>query len=89
MDEQKESNGILRWKLNPETCREYWGKVGSDCNICMRVCPWSHAKTLPHKVIIELIVRNNIARHLFTYMDDIFYGKKPKPKDGPDWARFS
>jgi len=80
--------GTKRWKLNAETCFDYWGKVGTDCNICMRVCPWSHASSLPHKLIRNLITRNHLSRRLFNMMDDIFYGKKPKPKDAPEWARY-
>jgi reductive dehalogenase len=82
-------NGTLRWKLNAETCFEYWGKIGTDCNICMRVCPWSHARTFPHKVIVELVTRNSRARRLFSVMDDIFYGRKPRPKTAPKWAEFA
>jgi len=82
-------NGLRRWKLNDETCFEYWGKIGTDCNICMRVCPWSHARTFPHKIILALITRNSIARRLFSIMDDIFYGKKPKVKAIPKWAQFN
>jgi reductive dehalogenase len=82
-------NGLLRWKLNDETCFEYWGKIGTDCNICMRVCPWSHARTFPHKLIVMLITRNRLARRIFSVMDDIFYGKKPKSKAPPDWARYN
>ena len=82
-------NGLLRWKLNDETCFEYWGKIGTDCNICMRVCPWSHARTFPHKLIVMLITRNRLARRIFSVMDDIFYGKKPKSKAPPDWAQFN
>lgn len=82
-------NGLLRWKLNAETCFDYWGKVGTDCNICMRVCPWSHARTLPHRIIVWLITRNKLARRLFSSMDDIFYGKKPKVKETPTWAKYS
>jgi reductive dehalogenase len=81
-------NGLLRWKLNDETCFDYWGKVGTDCNVCMRVCPWSHARTFPHKIILALITRNSIARRLFSIMDDIFYGKRPKVKAIPKWVRF-
>ncbi len=88
-DEPTEVNGTLRWKLNAETCFDYWGKVGTDCNICMRVCPWSHANTFPHKIIRTLISRNRLSRRLFNTMDDIFYGRKPKPKPAPPWARFS
>jgi reductive dehalogenase len=87
-EDQAETNGTLRWKLNDETCFEYWSKVGTDCCICMRVCPWSHARTFSHKIIVELVSRNAIARRLFTVMDDIFYGKKPKPKAPPRWAQY-
>ena len=84
-----EINGTLRWKLNAGTCFDYWGRVGTDCNVCMRVCPWSHASTFPHKIIRALISRNRLSRRLFITMDDIFYGSKPKPKPAPPWARFS
>ncbi len=88
LEDWDEVNGTMRWKLNAETCFDYWGKVGTDCNICMRVCPWSHANTLPHRLIRELITRNRLSRVLFNLMDDIFYGRKPKPKQAPDWARY-
>jgi reductive dehalogenase len=87
--DQTEVNGSLRWKLNEETCFEYWGKVGTDCNICMRVCPWSHARTFPHRIILWFITRNRHARRLFSIMDDIFYGKKPKVREIPAWATFN
>jgi reductive dehalogenase len=89
LGDRVEVNGILRWKLNEQTCYEYWGKVGTDCNVCMRVCPWSHARTFPHRLIMAMITRNALSRRLFSMMDDIFYGEKPKPKDGPTWARFT
>lgn len=86
MGEQSEVNGTLRWKLNAETCFDYWGKIGTDCNVCMRVCPWSHARTFPHRLIVELVSRNRWARRIFSVMDDIFYGRKPKSKTPPRWA---
>ena len=87
--EQQEVNGSLRWKLNAESCFGYWARAGTDCNVCMRVCPWSHPRTLPHRIVISLVVRNKWARRLFSLMDDLFYGKKPKPKAPPAWARFN
>jgi reductive dehalogenase len=82
-------NGSLRWKVNEITCFDYWGKVGTECNVCMRVCPWSHARTLPHRMIVWMVARNQIARRLFSKMDDLFYGKRPKPRNPPRWASFS
>jgi reductive dehalogenase len=81
-------NGTLRWKLNEQTCFDYWARVGTDCNICMRVCPWSHARTFPHRLIVELVSRNRWSRRIFNAMDDVFYGRRPKPKKGPPWASF-
>jgi epoxyqueuosine reductase QueG len=86
MGEQTVVNGTLRWKLNEQTCFDYWGKIGTDCNICMRVCPWSHARTFPHKLIVELVSRNRRSRRIFNVMDDVFYGRRPKPKPAPAWA---
>lgn len=86
MGEQAEVNGTLRWKLNAETCFDYWGKVGTDCNVCMRVCPWAHARTFPHRIILEFVSRNRLARRVFNVMDNVFYGRKPKSKEPPAWA---
>lgn len=86
--EQTESNGLLRWKLDAESCFNYWGKIGTDCDICMRVCPWSHTRTLSHKLIVELTSRNRLARWIFTMLDDVFYGKRPVAGPPPDWAGF-
>jgi reductive dehalogenase len=85
----EEFNGTLRWGINAETCHDYWAKVGTDCNICMRVCPWSHDKTFPHRVITEAVSRNKNARRLFLKMDDLFYGRKPKAKSAPAWASYA
>jgi reductive dehalogenase len=87
--DRREVNGTLRWKLDAESCFEYWGKVGTECCICMRVCPWSHARTFPHRLIVWLISRNRASRRIFSYMDDIFYGRKPKSKSPPPWAKFT
>jgi reductive dehalogenase len=88
-DAPQEVNGTLRWKLNAETCFDYWGRIGTDCCLCMRVCPWSHPRTLPHRLITELVARNRVARRIFSPMDDLFYGKKPKPACPPKWATYS
>lgn len=86
--EMTEVNGIMRWKMNPDTCFSYWAKIGTDCCICMRVCPWSHARSWPHKLIVWWIARNKWARRLFNRMDDIFYSTHPKAKMPPGWAGY-
>ena len=48
---------------------------------------WSHTRTFPHRIIVGLVSRNRLSRRVFNLMDDVFYGRKPKPKSPPDWAR--
>lgn len=84
-----EVNGTQRWKLDADSCFSYWAKIGTDCCICMRVCPWSHARSWPHRLIVWWIARNKWARRLFNHMDDLFYGTHPKPKIPPGWASYS
>ncbi len=81
-------NGSVRWTIDTDSCHKYWEKVGTDCGICMRVCPWSHARTFPHKLITEAVSRSSVSRSLFVQMDDLFYGKNPPAKKPPGWARF-
>jgi hypothetical protein len=39
-------------------------------------------------MIVWMVSRNSAARQLFSAMDDICYGKRPRPKDPPAWASF-
>ncbi|MBN2034195.1 MAG: hypothetical protein JW836_13045 [Deltaproteobacteria bacterium] len=48
---------------------------------------WSHARTFPHRFIVELVSRNRWARRIFNLTDDVFYGRKPRPKAPPAWAQ--
>jgi len=89
MEEKTVVNGPLRWKIDDQKCFGYWGRTGTDCSICMRVCPWSHARTLPHRLIVNSVARNRLARRIVHRMDDVFYGKMPTEKSPPDWAAFS
>ncbi|OEF99942.1 4Fe-4S ferredoxin [Vulcanibacillus modesticaldus] len=45
----KEVEGELRWRIDPEKCHRVWRQVGTDCGICLSVCPFSQS------VPVELI----------------------------------
>jgi len=82
------SNGIKRWKLNAETCFEYWAKVGTDCSICMAVCPFSRPDTFSHKLVRRLVSRSWAARRFFPTVDTILYGFRWNPRQVPDWLDY-
>ena len=82
-NDREEINGVLRWQINQEHCFTLWCKLGTDCSHCLSVCPYSHENNALHN-LIRLGIRNNyVFRRLALKMDDVFYGKKPKPKDIP------
>jgi ferredoxin len=70
-------NGVLRWKINPETCYHYWTVVGTDCGKCMAVCPYSHPDNWIHNLIRWGNYRSGLFRRLALILDDFFYGKHP------------
>lgn len=86
---RQKTEGALRWKLNPDTCFRYWNVVGTDCARCMAVCPFSHPDTFSHNLIRWGIARSGAFRRAALWMDDLFYGRKPKPRPGPRWTQVS
>jgi len=81
-------NGVEKWKLEAETCFDFWGKVGTDCSICMAVCPYSRPDTFSHKLVRWFIRRSPIARTFFPYIDNWIYGKKWKPRKVAQWLDY-
>jgi len=87
-NDKKLIKGVEKWQSNQEACFKYWRRVGSDCSICLKVCPYSHPGTLMHNIMRFFINRNGLARRLALLMDDFFYGRRPKTKfPFPDWHR--
>lgn len=77
-------HGIRKWRINPETCYEFWNKVGTDCGICIGSCPWSEPQNLLHRTSAEIASKSKIARILLLWAYPIVYGEY-NPKESPDW----
>jgi len=74
--------------MNEETCFDYWGKIGTDCCVCMAVCPFSRPYRSIHRVVRFVLRRSLPAQVLFPYVDNLLYGRRWRPKQAPDWAAF-
>jgi len=72
-----EIKGVQKWQIDGDTCYQFWRQRSSDCAICMRVCPYSHPRTIMHNIVRWVIKRNSLARRLALLGDDLFYGRKP------------
>ena len=82
---KKNVRGVLKWQSQMETCYKYWRTAGTDCAICMAVCPYSKPHTFYHNIIRFLCTRNPVARHIALIMDDLFYSRIPRHNDKPNW----
>ena len=68
--------GVRKWQLDVERCLHYWRVVGTDCGLCMKVCPFSHPPTIVHDLIRAGIKRSSLARTVSVWGDDLLYGRK-------------
>lgn len=85
--EPQMKEGIKRWVLNAETCFAYWNEIGTDCGICMKVCPYSHPNNLAHNLVRWGSARSGFFRRAALLLDNIFYGAHPGSKPPPDWLK--
>ncbi len=78
---EQEIDGIKRWQVNSESCYTYWCQAGTDCGRCVIVCPFAHPDNWFHR-LVRIGVRNSlIFRRLSILMDDLFYGRRPSPRE--------
>ncbi|MFA5907039.1 MAG: 4Fe-4S dicluster domain-containing protein, partial [Desulfobacula sp.] len=81
-------NGFSKWKLNEEGCYDYWSKVGTDCSICMAICPFSRPDTPLHKVVRKFVAKSRVAQMVFPHVDNCLYGKRWRPKHTVSWLNY-
>ena len=75
--EQREIQGVRKWQSKQEPCYRYWRKQGTDCGVCIRVCPYAYPDLPMHNFIRWLVQRNGFARHVAFAGDTMFYGRRP------------
>jgi len=77
-------NGLLKWKLDEKKCYSYWHVNGTDCGICMAVCPWTKPRTLFHRLNAEIASLKGPHQGLMAKAERAIYGKY-KPAPLPDY----
>lgn len=82
-----EIRGTSYWKTDPEGCFGYWLRAGSDCGLCIAVCPYSHPKAFIHSFVRAACSRSSLSRSLFSRADDLFYGSRPIAARYPEWMK--
>ena len=65
--------GVEKWQSNQENCYRFWRKQGTDCSVCIKVCPYSHPNTTTHNMVRWIVRRNNAARRVMYWGDRLVY----------------
>lgn len=86
--EKTVERGLLRWKMHAETCFAYWGKIGTDCSVCMGVCPFSRPNHSIHTMMRWMLKRSPLVGKYAPYVDNFLYGKRWKPRRVPSWLDY-
>ena len=76
--EKKEENGVLKWILNREECYKFWRKAGTDCAVCMSICPYSKPDNFLHNLIRKFTTHSSLFQNFSIWGDDFFYGRSPR-----------
>lgn len=80
--------GVEKWLVDADKCYSYWRKLGTDCAICMNVCPYSKGRGLIHDAVRWSCSRPAIAQPLIVWADNVFYGRRRQPpQDLPQWMK--
>ncbi len=69
-------NGISKWPTKIEQCYSYWRQIGTDCGICMAVCPFSHRNNRFHNLVRWLIMKFGWSHRPALFFDDLIYGRR-------------
>lgn len=81
-------NGLLKWKLDEKKCYSYWHVNGTDCGICMAVCPWTKPHTLFHRLNAGIASVKGLHQGLMAKAERAVYGKY-KSTPLPDYIDIS
>jgi hypothetical protein len=73
----------MKWVLNREECYRFWRKAGTDCAVCIFVCPYSKPANTFHDFIRKITESSSAAQHLSIRADDLFYGRTPRRRASP------
>ncbi|MCM1566753.1 MAG: reductive dehalogenase [Dehalobacter sp. 4CP] len=72
------NGGAKKWACNAEKCLKQWADAGTDCGICIKVCPYNKPNEWHHDLV--KLGTKTPARPILRFFDDLFgYGKATVP----------
>lgn len=84
-ESSKEFDGVYNWKIDAESCYIKWRYLGTDCGICIAVCPFSQQ--------LESIKNIDTFKDNLPAIKEVLqeytkkFGKRPFVPGNPNWMR--
>ena len=75
------SRNQLKWPINAETCRAYWGRVNKPCTSCIASCPFNKEMDWFHSTVRWFVDHGRWADSIYVKIDDWLGYGKPKKAD--------
>jgi reductive dehalogenase len=72
---------VLKWPINAETCRMYWGRMNQSCTVCMAHCPYNKSDTPFHRTVRWFTDHVRWGDRFYVWMDKLLGYGHPKPAD--------
>ena len=74
-------SGVFQWQMDHLKCYNYWTRVGTNCGICIRVCPFNKPGHRVHDIARWFVrKRNREVDSLLARFDDVLgYGRFRDP----------
>jgi len=73
--------GVRKWSADCEKCFGYWAKIGTDCTICMRVCPFNRPYDSWQNKLFLKMAYGRLRKLALWWDDQSSRAKRIKPND--------
>ncbi|AKG54203.1 reductive dehalogenase [Dehalogenimonas sp. WBC-2] len=77
------TTSTVRWEWDPYKCMAY--RITYGCSTCAAVCVYSKPNSALHNAG-RFLAKQELVQPVLRGIDDLFYGKNPKPRQLSAWA---
>ncbi len=85
------NRGVRKWTVDGERCYRYWRRIGTDCGLCLKTCPYTRPDAGPYRALRRLVRRRPLVARGALGIYDFIHGRAPGARlrgvDAPDALR--
>ena len=70
--------GVKKWTIDARRCFQFWANQGTDCSICIRVCPYNKDFSKPFNRLLGWMLGNRWRRLALWLDEKLNYGARKR-----------